>query len=80
MKPTADDIQSDVWKGLDLTTAEDYRDRRSVVPRNKGLVATPRKGRSTVGVKRSSNQTDTSPAALLRELEGCIEGHESLRS
>ncbi|KAI8966288.1 hypothetical protein F5Y11DRAFT_309959 [Daldinia sp. FL1419] len=114
-----DDIQSNVRKGLDVTTAENYRAGRAAMSRNTSI-ATPWKGRSTAGVKRSSSQTGaplppskrscsasptklagsplpnrvhrrvilrdfgepiykaSSRAALLRGLEGCIKGHESL--
>ncbi|KAK0621573.1 hypothetical protein B0T17DRAFT_295605 [Bombardia bombarda] len=115
-----DDIRSNVRKELDITTAENYRTSRSAIPRSTSVITTPRKGRSTAGVKRPSSQTGaslppnkrscsasptkgtvspvsnrvhrrivlrdfgepiykaSSRAALLRGLEGCIEGHESL--
>ncbi|KUI73383.1 hypothetical protein VM1G_08934 [Cytospora mali] len=117
---TDDDIRSNVRKGLDVTTAENYRARRPATPQNTSIAPTLRKGRSTAGLKRSSSQTGaslplskrtcstssikaagspdsnrvhrrvvlrdfgvpiynaSSPASLLRGLEGCIEGHESL--
>ncbi|OTA98042.1 hypothetical protein M426DRAFT_326299 [Hypoxylon sp. CI-4A] len=49
-----DDIQSNVRKGLDVTTAKNYR---SATSQNTSL-ATPRLGRSVIGVKRSSSQTE----------------------
>ncbi|KAK0612607.1 hypothetical protein B0T17DRAFT_649038 [Bombardia bombarda] len=117
---TDDDIRSNVRKELDITTAENYRTSRSAIPRSTSVAITPRKSRSTAGVKRLLSQTGTSlppnkrscsasptkgtispisnrvhrrvvlrdfgepiykassRAALLRGLEGCIEGHESL--
>ncbi|KAI1463197.1 uncharacterized protein F4812DRAFT_453675 [Daldinia caldariorum] len=51
-----DNIQTNVRKGLDIITAENYQAGRTAMSRNTS-VATPRKGRSTAGVKRSSSQT-----------------------
>ncbi|KAK8095227.1 betaine-aldehyde dehydrogenase [Apiospora kogelbergensis] len=55
-----DDIRRNVRKGLDITKAENYRQRRSAVVHTSGTVIS-REGRSiTAGVKRSSSQTGSS--------------------
>lgn len=115
-----DDIRSNVRKELDITTAENYRASWSALSRSTSVAGTPRKSRSTAGVKQSSSQTGasltlskrscsasptkgavspvsnrvhrrvalhdfgepiykaSSRAALLRGLEGGIQGHGSL--
>ncbi|KUI73048.1 hypothetical protein VM1G_08192 [Cytospora mali] len=117
---TDDDIQSNIRRDLDITTAENYRvSRTSTAGTSTGI--TPRQGRSAAaGSKRSSSQIAaflppskrshssslkkpnrnsipnrvhrrlvvrdfgepiykaSSRVALLRGLEACIEGHESL--
>jgi len=51
-----DDIRSNVRKNLDITLAENHRAGRSATLRCRST-ATPRKGRSTASIKRSSSQT-----------------------
>lgn len=117
---TDDDIQQNVRKGLDITTAENYHIGQPVLSRNMSRAGTPRPVLSTAGLKRPSGQASSSlpstkrscfasptkaPSsplpnrihrrivlldygtpiykascrqALLRGLEGFIEGHESL--
>ncbi|KAK8007111.1 cystathionine gamma-synthase [Apiospora arundinis] len=55
-----DDIRRNVRKGLDITKAQNYRQRRSAVVHTSGTVIS-REGRSiTAGVKRPSSQTGSS--------------------
>ncbi|KAK0707014.1 hypothetical protein B0T26DRAFT_815209 [Lasiosphaeria miniovina] len=123
IRGTEDDIRNNVRRGLDVTTAANYRPERSMPPLSTIAAGVSRKGRSSsaTGRKRSLGQTgaalppskrscSTSPTkagnhalpnrvhrrvilcdygkpiykassrkALLAALEGCIEGHESLR-
>jgi hypothetical protein len=118
-----DDIRSNVRKGLDIRTAENYRHDPVMAALSSAGVGTLQKGRSSgiTGLKRSSSQTDaplppskrscsasptkadsntlpnrvhrrvilrdygkpiytaSSRLILLAALEGCIEGHKSLR-
>ncbi|KAK7418234.1 hypothetical protein QQZ08_011337 [Neonectria magnoliae] len=119
---TDDDIHNNVRKGLDITTAENYRPGRSLTSPKRSEISTLRKGRSsTASRKRPTSHTDaplppskrscsasptkasnnplpnrvhrrvilrdhgkaiykaSSRLALLAALDGCIEGHESLR-
>jgi hypothetical protein len=55
-----DDVQNNVRKGLDITTAANYRPGRSIMRSSTSTASTPRNGRSTVGPKRTSSQTDAS--------------------
>lgn len=58
---TDDDVQSNVRKGLDITTAENYRPGRSLISPNTSTAGTPRQGRSsTASRKRSPSPGDTS--------------------
>lgn len=55
---TDDDIQDNVRGGLDITTAKNYRVKRSAMLQSTSVAETLRKGqRSTAGLKRSSSQT-----------------------
>ncbi|KAI6372627.1 hypothetical protein MCOR31_003618 [Pyricularia oryzae] len=103
-----DDIRNNVRKGLEITTATNYRpDQRSKLLPNTIVPGTSRRGRTSSGTasKRSCSASpanvDTltnrvhrrvilrdygkpiykasSRSALLAAVEGCIEGHESLR-
>ncbi|KAI0122424.1 hypothetical protein F4814DRAFT_408678 [Daldinia grandis] len=119
---TDDDIRSNVRKGLDIMTAENYRPQHPTTPRAGIAMVGSREGQGTApSQKRSTTQTDaplppskrfcpasptkidrnilpnrihrrliirdfgkpiceaSSRVALLRALEGCITGHESLR-
>ncbi|KAH9436058.1 hypothetical protein MCOR02_004967 [Pyricularia oryzae] len=102
-----DDIRNNVRKGLEITTATNYRPDRSKLLPNTIVPGTSRRGRTSSGTasKRSCSASpanvDTlsnrvhrrvilrdygksiykasSRSALLAAVEGCIEGHESLR-
>ncbi|OAA54288.1 Protein kinase-like domain protein [Niveomyces insectorum RCEF 264] len=53
-----DDIRVNIRRELDITTAENYRAGRSAMSGSINTATTsPRKGRSTAGMKRSSSQT-----------------------
>ncbi|KAI0599143.1 hypothetical protein F4775DRAFT_128571 [Biscogniauxia sp. FL1348] len=59
VRGTDDDIRSNVRKGLDITTAENYRAQRSTIPRTSTVTIDSREGRSTTpGQKRSASQMD----------------------
>ncbi|EHA56471.1 hypothetical protein MGG_16094 [Pyricularia oryzae 70-15] len=103
-----DDIRNNVRKGLEITTATNYRpDQRSKLLPNTIVPGTSRRGRTSSGTA-SKRSCSASPAnvdtlsnrvhrrvilrdygkpiykasfrsALLAAVEGCIEGHESLR-
>ncbi|KAI1461839.1 hypothetical protein F4805DRAFT_475192 [Annulohypoxylon moriforme] len=64
------DIQSNVWKGLDITTAENYRPQRSTNRIHRRVIIRDY-GKPICEA--------SSRAALLSALEDCIIGHESLR-
>jgi hypothetical protein len=55
---TDDDVRSNVWKGLDIMKAENYRPGHSMISLSTSI-AGAREGRSssTAGLKRSSSQT-----------------------
>lgn len=55
-----DDIQSNVRRGLDITTAENYRAKRMAMPEITGVAKKHRNSRSTTGLKRSSSQAGAS--------------------
>ncbi|KAI0429638.1 hypothetical protein F5Y09DRAFT_309977 [Xylaria sp. FL1042] len=64
-----DDIRSNVRRGLDITTAENFRPQRSAIPRAGKPTADSREGRSTTpSQKRSASQTD---AALPPSKRSC---------
>ncbi|KAI1466569.1 uncharacterized protein F4812DRAFT_460838 [Daldinia caldariorum] len=61
VRGTDDDIQSNVRKGLDITTADNYRPPRSAISRVSTATVGSREGRSTTpSQKRSASQTDAS--------------------
>ncbi|CRK23262.1 hypothetical protein BN1723_003017 [Verticillium longisporum] len=54
-----DDIWNNVRRGLDITTATNYRPRRLVLPSDVPTTDVPRKGRASTGRKRPSSPTNS---------------------
>ncbi len=121
VRGTEDDIRANVRKGLDVTTASNYRPERSILSPTTASSSRQGRNHSMAGRKRLSSRTDaplppskrscsvspvkasssslpnrvhrriilrdygkaiykaSSRSTLLAALEGCIEGHESLR-
>ncbi|KAK0621805.1 serine/threonine-protein kinase Sgk2 [Bombardia bombarda] len=94
VRGTDDNIRRNVRGGLDITTATNYRPERSMPPPNmiakRSCSASPTKASGDALSNRVHRRVilrdygkpiyeASSRSALLAALEGCIEGHESLR-